>query len=167
MKLRTIAFKNVKKNLSFYSLYLFSVAFILTVFFTFASFSMNDIMMEKISEDGRVETMSRTISVFLMAFVLFYMSYSNKFFMKRRMKELGIYALLGYRKSAMLKLLTIENVLISLGALLIGIAWGPWPIKESLSGFPRCSIWGLMPPLSRYLTAKPCSTALYSSLRSS
>ncbi|PJN54698.1 Bacitracin export permease protein BceB [Paenibacillus sp. GM2FR] len=134
MKLTTIAFKNVRKNLSFYSLYLFSVAFILTVFFTFVSFSMNDIMMDKISEDGRVETMTRTISVFLMAFVLFYMSYSNTFFMKRRMKELGIYALLGYRKSAMLKLLTFENILISLGALLIGILLGGFAHKGIVGG---------------------------------
>ncbi|KJB87927.1 ABC transporter permease [Paenibacillus sp. E194] len=134
MKLMTIAFKNVRKNLSFYSLYLFSVALILTVFFTFMSFSLNDIMMSKISEDGRVETMTRTISVFLMAFVLFYMSYSNQFFMKRRMKELGIYTLLGYRKSAMLALLTIENILISLGALLIGITMGALAHKGIVAG---------------------------------
>jgi len=134
MKLTTIAFKNVRNNVSFYSLYLFSVALILTVFFTFMSFSLNDIMMSKISEDGRVETMSRTISVFLMAFVLFYMSYSNQFFMKRRMKELGIYTLLGYRKSAMLALLTIENILISLGALLIGIIMGALAHKGIVAG---------------------------------
>jgi putative ABC transport system permease protein len=134
MKLTTIAFKNVRKNLSFYSLYLFSVALILTVFFTFMSFSLNDIMMSKISEDGRVETMTRTISVFIMAFVLFYMSYSNQFFMKRRMKELGIYTLLGYRKSAMLALLTIENILISLGALLIGITMGALAHKGIIAG---------------------------------
>lgn len=134
MQLTTIAFKNVRKNLSFYSLYLFSVALILTVFFAFMSFSLNDIMMSKISEDGRVETMTRTISVFLMAFVLFYMSYSNQFFMKRRMKELGIYTLLGYRKSAMLALLTIENILISLGALLIGITMGALAHKGIVAG---------------------------------
>ncbi len=34
--------------------------------------------------------MCRTVAVFLMAFVNFYMSYSNSFFMRRRMKELGI-----------------------------------------------------------------------------
>lgn len=83
MSLFAIAFKNVKKNISFYFLYLVSVAFILTVFFSFVSFSMNGVMLAKISEDGRVETMSRTIAVFLMAFVLFYMSYSNQFFYEK------------------------------------------------------------------------------------
>ncbi|MFD3445699.1 FtsX-like permease family protein [Microbacteriaceae bacterium 4G12] len=124
MELLTIAKKNLKKNFSFYSLYFISVAFVLMVFFSFVSFAMNEVIMEKISSDGRVETMSRTVAIFVMAFVLFYMSYSNTFFMKRRMKELGIYSLLGYRKSSMLKLLTIESILICCGSLIAGIIMG-------------------------------------------
>ncbi|WP_018783143.1 FtsX-like permease family protein [Bacillus sp. 95MFCvi2.1] len=124
MGLLTIATKNLKNNFSFYSFYFVSVAFVLMVFFAFISFSMNDIIMEKISSDGRVETMSRTVAIFVMAFVLFYMSYSNTFFMKKRMKELGIYSLLGYRKSTMVKLLTFENIIISFTALIVGIVLG-------------------------------------------
>ncbi|EEL31076.1 putative ABC transport system permease protein [Bacillus toyonensis] len=122
--LLTIAKKNLKNNFSFYSFYFVSVAFVLMVFFSFISFSMNDIIMEKISSDGRVETMSRTVAVYVMTFVLFYMSYSNNFFMKKRMKELGIYSLLGYRKSTMVKLLTFENIVICFAALIVGITFG-------------------------------------------
>lgn len=39
------------------------------IYFCFASFSMNEVTMEKISSDGRVETMCRVVSVFLMAFI--------------------------------------------------------------------------------------------------
>lgn len=124
MNLSSIAIKNLKRNFSFYSLYLFSVSFVLMIFFCFTSFSMNEIIMEKISSDGRVETMCQAVAVFLMAFVIFYMFYSNSFFMRRRMKELGIYALLGYRKSAMLKLLSFENLIICIGGLSIGILAG-------------------------------------------
>lgn len=81
-------------------------------------------MLEKISGDGRVETMCSTISIFLMAFVIFYMSYSNRFFLRRRTKELGIYTLLGYRKSTILSLLTAENLLSCFGAFVIGILLG-------------------------------------------
>ncbi|WP_285397156.1 ABC transporter permease [Lysinibacillus sp. fls2-241-R2A-57] len=124
MGLLTIAKKNLKNNFSFYSFYFVSVAFVLTVFFSFISFSMNSIVLEKISSDGRVETMSRVVAMFVMAFVLFYMSYSNTFFMKKRTKELGIYSLLGYRKSTMVKLLTLENILICFAALIVGIVLG-------------------------------------------
>lgn len=124
MKLSVIALKNLKRNFSFYSLYLFSVSFVLMIFFCFTSFSMNEIIMEKISSDGRVETMCRTVAVFLMAFVIFYMFYSNRFFMRRRMKELGIYTLLGYRKSAILELLTFENIFICISGFIVGIVAG-------------------------------------------
>ena len=120
----SMALKNLKNNFSFYALYLLSVSFVITIFFAFTSFSMNNIMLEKISGDGRVETMCNTISVFLMAFVIFFMSYSNRFFLRRRTKELGIYALLGYRKSTILSLLTAENLLSCFGAFVIGILLG-------------------------------------------
>ena len=120
----SMAHKNLKNNFSFYALYLLSVAFVIMIFFAFTSFSMNKVMLEKISNDGRIETMCNTISVFLMAFVVFYMSYSNRFFLRRRTKELGIYALLGYRKSTMLSLLMTENLLTCTGAFIVGILLG-------------------------------------------
>ena len=120
----SMALKNLKNNFSFYALYLLSISFVITIFFAFTSFSMNKVMLEKISGDGRVETMCSTISIFLMAFVIFYMSYSNRFFLRRRTKELGIYALLGYRKSTILSLLTAENLFSCFGAFIIGIFLG-------------------------------------------
>lgn len=44
----SMALKNLKKNFSFYALYLLSVSFVITVFFAFTSFSMNTVMLEKI-----------------------------------------------------------------------------------------------------------------------
>ena len=120
----SMAFKNLRKNFSFYALYLLSVSLVITVYFAFTSFSMNSVMLEKISGDGRVESMCNVISVFLVAFVIFYMSYSNRFFLRRRTKELGIYALLGYRKSRMLSLLVSENILIGCGSLIVGLVLG-------------------------------------------
>lgn len=108
----SIAFKNLKKNFAFYALYILSVSLVITIYFAFTSFSMNTVMLEKISGDGRVESMCRVISVFLTVFVIFYMSYSNRFFLRRRTKELGIYALLGYRRENILSLLLSENIII-------------------------------------------------------
>lgn len=133
----SIAFKNLKNNFSFYALYLLSVSFVITIFFAFSSFSMNTVMLEKISNDGRVETMCNTISVFLMAFVIFYMSYSNRFFLRRRTKELGIYALLGYRKSTILSLLITENLLTCSGAFIVGILLGSFFHKGIVFGITK------------------------------
>ena len=69
----SMAFKNLRKTFSFYALYILSVSLVITVYFAFTSFSMNNVMLEKISGDGRVESMCKAISVFLIAFVIFYM----------------------------------------------------------------------------------------------
>jgi len=133
----SMALKNLKNNFSFYALYLLSVSFVITIFFAFTSFSMNKVMLEKISNDGRVETMCNTISVFLMAFVVFYMSYSNRFFLRRRTKELGIYALLGYRKSTILSLLITENLLTCSGAFIAGMLFGGFFHKGIVFGITK------------------------------
>lgn len=134
MNIFYMAIKNLKKNFSFYSLYLLSVSFVITVFFAFTSFSVNKVMLEKISTDGRVESMCNVISIFLMAFVIFYMAYSNRFFLRRRTKELGIYALLGYRKFTILSLLTFENILTCSGAFIIGLVLGALVHKSIIFG---------------------------------
>ena len=51
MKLSAIALKNLKRNFSFYFLYLFSVSFVLMIYFCFTSFSMNQIIMETLMDD--------------------------------------------------------------------------------------------------------------------
>ena len=134
MNILSMAFKNLRNNFSFYALYFSSVSLVITVFFAFTSFSMNNVMLEKISTDGRVESMCNTVSVFLMAFVIFYMAYSNRFFLKRRTKELGIYAFLGYRKITILLLLTLENILVCCGAFFVGLLLGSIAHKSIVIG---------------------------------
>ncbi|WP_195269428.1 FtsX-like permease family protein [Eubacterium sp. 1001713B170207_170306_E7] len=124
MKLFFLACKNLKQNYGFYLLYFLSVTLVLAVYSCFKAFSMNTLILEKISEDGRVEAMTSVVSVILMAFVLFYMVYSNSFFTKRRMGELGVYALLGFRKTRVMGLLFFENLLIISAALLSGLFIG-------------------------------------------
>lgn len=135
----SMALKNLKKNFSFYALYLLSVSFVITVFFAFTSFSMNTIMLEKISGNGRVEMMCNVISVFLMAFVVFYMSYSNRFFLRRRTKELGVYALLmDIEKHPVLSLLTTgEFTGLFWNAFIVGILLGSFFHKGIVFGITK------------------------------
>lgn len=81
--------------------------------------------------------MCNVISVFLMAFVVFYMSYSNRFFLRRRTKELGVYTLLGYRKTTVLSLLTTENLLVCFGAFIVGILLGSFFHKGIVFGITK------------------------------
>lgn len=124
MSLFRIVQKNLKKNLSFYSLYLGSVAFVLMIFYFSISFGSNELIVSRLMGDNKLQAMIKVVLPLLMAFVLFYMSYSNTFFMKRRMKELSIYALLGFNKRKVILILFLENIFICLLALGIGIIVG-------------------------------------------
>ncbi len=124
MSLFRIVQKNLKKNLSFYSLYLGSVAFVLMIFYFSISFGSNDLIVSRLMGDNKLQAMIKVVLPLLMAFVLFYMSYSNTFFMKRRMKELSIYSLLGFNKRKVILILVLENIFICLLALGIGIIVG-------------------------------------------
>lgn len=50
--------------------------------------------------------------------------YANAIFLKRRSREIGLYQLIGLSKSKVARLLITENVLLSTGALIIGIGAG-------------------------------------------
>ena len=72
MKLSAIALKKSETELFvLFPVPFFPFLFVLMIYFCFTSFSMNQIIMEKISSDGRVETMCRTVAVFIMVFVHF------------------------------------------------------------------------------------------------
>ncbi|WP_245676733.1 ABC transporter permease [Bacillus solimangrovi] len=116
--------KNLKKNISFYMLYLISVSVVLMLFYFSISFAGNEQILEKLMGNTKLKSMINIVLPLLMIFVLFYMSYSNKFFMKRRMKELGIYTLLGFKKRKITQILFLENILICAISLVIGILLG-------------------------------------------
>ncbi|WP_231099894.1 hypothetical protein, partial [Streptobacillus moniliformis] len=63
-----------------YRIYLFATTIILAIFSTFLNFVSDDIILEKISESGRVEEMSKTIYVILLVLVIFFLIYFNHFF---------------------------------------------------------------------------------------
>ncbi|MDK2562553.1 hypothetical protein QOZ84_03250 [Romboutsia sedimentorum] len=119
-----IASSNIRKNFSFYKLYIVSLTIIISMYVTFQSFAHDTIMLSKISQDGRVETMSNTINVFFIVFVIFFMLYFNNFFIKKRSKELGVYSLLGFSKKKVSLLLIYESTIIIISSFLFSIFAG-------------------------------------------
>ncbi|WP_232713556.1 ABC transporter permease [Bacillus xiapuensis] len=105
-------------------LYLISVSVVLMIFYFSISFGGNEQILEKLMGDNKLKSMVNIVIPLLMIFVLFYMSYSNNFFMKRRMKELGIYTLLGIKKRKIIQILFFENIFICLFSLVMGVLLG-------------------------------------------
>lgn len=62
--------------------------------------------------------------ILLLVIAGIFVVYANAIFLKRRSREIGLYQLIGLSKNKVSRLLIIENVLLSSGALIIGIGVG-------------------------------------------
>ena len=62
--------------------------------------------------------------ILLLVIAGIFVVYANAIFLKRRSREIGLYQLIGLPKRKVARLLIIENILLSTGALIIGIGAG-------------------------------------------
>lgn len=119
-----ISMANIKANLFFYKIYFLATIVILTIFSIFLNFLADDMIIKKISESNRVEIMSRSIYVFLLILVVFFLVYFNNFFLKKRSFEIGVLSLLGFSKVKLIKILLYESIFILSTSFLLGVLFG-------------------------------------------
>lgn len=123
MSINTLIFRNLKKNLKNYYLYVFALIFSVALYFAFVTLQYDPAMTEaKGSIKGAAAI--RTASILLVAIVSIFLLYANSIFIKRRSKEIGLFQLIGMTKNEIFKLLSLENLLLYFGSLVIGIFIG-------------------------------------------
>lgn len=129
-----LAFRNVKKSMRDYLLYFLTLTFAVCIFYVFNSIEAQQVMLKiSTSEKEILKTLTQlmdVVSVFVSVILGFLIVSANHFLIRRRKKELGIYLLLGMKKSRVSRILVIETLLIgviSLGAgLLAGVFISQW-----------------------------------------
>ncbi|WP_436866535.1 FtsX-like permease family protein [Bacillus fungorum] len=129
MTFRQFAFNNIFRNKRTYAAHFLSSAFSIMIFFTYALLLFHpDLQGELKSTSATISalsTMGFTISqglIFIFSF--FFILYSVSSFLKTRKKEFGILMMQGMSMRQLKKLLLIENMLIGLGSICIGIFIG-------------------------------------------
>ncbi|HAA0651130.1 ABC transporter permease [Listeria innocua] len=125
-----IALTNMRKNFNQYIVYFVSLIVCVLVFFTFVSLSYNPLI-DKVFKRWELfgPAMFSSASLMLILFIFFFIFYSNSFFLKRRKREIGLYSLLGLRKSQVVLVLFYENALLYMLATLFGILIGIFSSK--------------------------------------
>lgn len=114
-----LIFKNIKNNRKFYYLYVFTLTFSVALYFSFVTLSY-DPALERVKESVKVGAGIQSGSMLLIVIVAFFIVYSNAIFMKRRSKEIGLLQLIGMTKRDVFRLLSIENIILYFGSLLLG-----------------------------------------------
>jgi len=118
-----LAYRNLKSNLSRYSIYFFSIIFAITIYFLFVSVQFDETL-SSISEGLYVGHGFLFGSQVILIFSALFVWYSNAFFIKSRKNEIGIFELLGVKKRQITAILLIENLILGIFALSIGIIVG-------------------------------------------
>ena len=124
MKLRTLAFSNIRHNLRNYAMYFFAMCFCVFTTYTFAALSLSDNVKEKLGTDFRYQSMFVGFGIVILVFVFFFLLSSNKSFIKYRKKEISTYALFGMPNGKIGHLLFLETLMMGTAALAVGILIG-------------------------------------------
>lgn len=123
-----LAFKNVGKSIRDYAIYFLTLALGVCIFYVFNSMDSQALLTGlSMAQGGVLEMLVTAInatSVFVSAILAFLIVYANKFLMRRRKKELGVYLILGMPKGKVSFILAMETLVIGLFALAMGLIAG-------------------------------------------
>jgi putative ABC transport system permease protein len=120
----SLAKKNVVGNFKSYLIYVISMIFSVLIYYTFVSLQYSKEIQKGIGSSDTMSTIFTEVSIILILFVAIFIWYSNAFFIKKRKKEVGLYALLGVRKKTIGSMLFYENLMMGAIALVTGIVLG-------------------------------------------
>ncbi|GAB3800929.1 FtsX-like permease family protein [Virgibacillus kimchii] len=123
MNINQLIFRNLKKNLKHYYLYVFALIFISALYFSFVTLQY-DPAMDETTGSVRGAAALRAASVFLIIIVGTFLVYANNIFIKRRSKEIGLFQLIGMTKGKIFSILSVENLLLYFGSLFVGVLLG-------------------------------------------
>ena len=123
-----LALRNVARSIRDFAVYFLTLAFGVCLFYVFNSIDAQQAMIA-LSESQKyyVEQMIAImgyVSVFVAVVFGLLVVYANRFLMKRRKQELGLYLLLGMERGGVSRILLAETFLIGLFALAAGLAAG-------------------------------------------
>ncbi|EGG36875.1 FtsX-like permease family protein [Paenibacillus sp. HGF5] len=123
MNINYLIYRNLKKNIKNYYLYVFALIFSVGLYFAFVTLQYDPAMDEaKGSLKGAAAL--GAASVLLVAIVAIFLLYANTIFIKRRSKEIGLFQLIGLTKGKIFRILSAENLILYFGSMVIGIFAG-------------------------------------------
>ncbi|PFG12359.1 ABC transporter permease [Bacillus sp. es.036] len=123
MNINHMILKNLKKNLKNYYLYVFALVFSVGLYFSFVTLQYNP-GVDNMETSAKMTAAIKAASVMLVVIVTVFLVYANSIFIKRRGKEIGLFQLIGMTKGRIFRILTVENLLIYIGSMIIGIFVG-------------------------------------------
>lgn len=123
-----IAVKNVKKSFKDYTIYFLTLTLAVAIFYSFNSIDSQRAVVEAMETGAEILNTITTVISYVSVFVAIILGclilYANKFLVKKRNKELGIYMTLGMGKSKISRILIMETFIVGIFSLVSGLIVG-------------------------------------------
>ena len=126
--LSKLSLKNIKKSFKDYAIYFLTLILGVAIFYVFNAMDSQEAMMKMNDSKKQILDLMNNllggVSVFVSFVLGFLIIYANKFLIKKRKKEFGIYMTLGMGRAHISKILLLETFLIGLISLAVGLLVG-------------------------------------------
>lgn len=123
-----LSLKNIGKSIKDYAIYFFTLILGVAIFYVFNAIDDQTVMMNVSSSTYEIIKLLVSIlsgvSVFVSFILAFLIIYANRFLIKRRNKEFGIYLTLGMSKRKISLILFFETLMIGIASLIVGLVVG-------------------------------------------
>ncbi|TSB47875.1 ABC transporter permease [Alkalicoccobacillus porphyridii] len=124
MTTNRLVLRSMRKNLKMYYLYFFAMIFSIGLYYIFSTLQHDASIGELMDTSMNFSTAFQVAGILLIVLTIIFSIYATNIFLRRRSQELGIYQLIGLSKFWIVRILLLENLILSIGALLIGMVFG-------------------------------------------
>ena len=122
--LSKLAFRNVKRSIKDYIIYLITITISFSLIFALNLVSSSEAVIELSKGLDTFAYLLYGINTIVILVISYLINYTTRFMFQKRSKEFGMYMLLGIKKKKIAKMFLLENLLIGLIALVIAIPIG-------------------------------------------
>ncbi|KMT47952.1 ABC transporter permease [Fannyhessea vaginae] len=123
-----LAWGNLRRALKDFTVYFVTLMLSVSLFYSFNTLTNQAFFVELSSSTSRLvlrmAVLITGLSIFLMIVIGILIVYANVFFMRRRVREFATYLLLGMKKSSLAFVILIENFIVGICALIVGLLVG-------------------------------------------
>ncbi|EDP67256.1 hypothetical protein CAT7_04007 [Carnobacterium sp. AT7] len=116
-----LALRNIKSNKQIYLPYIFASIATVAMFYMMVALMGNKFVQTR---NASLPPMFAVGAVVIGVFSFLFILYTNSFLIKRRKKEIGLYAILGMKKNHVSRILTIESMVTSSLSIFLGLIVG-------------------------------------------
>ena len=127
--LASLSHRNMKRQLSEYKIFWFSLVGVVALMYAFNSLIVSRTMQQLFrlfaeSGNGDIGVIATLFSAVVVFALGWFISYMMDFILQRRSKEISTYMVLGVEKSDICKIIFRENAFLGLAAIIVGFGFG-------------------------------------------